>query len=41
MDAVELARQTAERLHLEAVSRGADPWKPYDFAKAEAKRQTM
>lgn len=41
MDAVELARQTAERLHLEAVSRGADPWKPYDFAKAEAKRRTI
>lgn len=41
MDAVELARQTAERLHLEAVSRGADPWKPYEFAKAEAKRRTI
>ena len=41
MDAVELARQNAERLHLEAVSRGAAPWKPYDFAKAEARCRTI
>ncbi len=41
MDAIELARQTASKLHCEAVARGADPWKPYEFALAEAKRQEI
>jgi superfamily I DNA/RNA helicase len=31
MDAVELARQHAKRLHDQAVERGADPWTPYEF----------
>lgn len=39
MDSIEIARQTAERLHSQAVSRGADPLKPYEFATAEAKRR--
>lgn len=39
MDSIELARQTAERLRSEAVERGADPWKPYEFATAEAKKR--
>jgi len=37
MDAVELARQRAAELHFQAVQRGGDPWKPYEFAIAEAK----
>ncbi|QIG97611.1 ATP-dependent helicase [Bradyrhizobium sp. 6(2017)] len=41
MDSIEIARQTAERLHSEAVSRGADPWKPYEFATAEATRRSI
>lgn len=32
MDAVELARQHAKRLHDQAVERGGDPWTPYQFA---------
>ena len=32
MDAVELARQYAKRLHDQAVERGSDPWSPYEFA---------
>lgn len=32
MDAVELARQHAKRLHDQAVERGDDPWSPYQFA---------
>lgn len=32
MDAVELARQHAKRLHDQAVERGSDPWTPYQFA---------
>lgn len=32
MDAVELARQHAKRLHDKAVERGSDPWTPYQFA---------
>lgn len=32
MDAVELARQHAKRLHDQAVERGSDPWSPYQFA---------
>jgi superfamily I DNA/RNA helicase len=31
MDAVELARQHAKRLHDQAVERGGDPWSPYEF----------
>lgn len=37
MDAIELARQRAAELHCQAVQRGCDPWKPYEFAIAEAK----
>ncbi|WP_438332252.1 UvrD-helicase domain-containing protein [Burkholderia pseudomallei] len=36
MDAVELARQRATELHLDAVRKGRDPWVPYDFVVAEA-----
>ncbi|MEQ1811547.1 MAG: UvrD-helicase domain-containing protein [Terricaulis sp.] len=38
MDAVELARQVAATLHLNAVASGNDPWQLYAFAIAEAKR---
>ncbi len=41
MDAVELARQIADRLHREAVALGDDPWQPYAFALAEAKRRDL
>lgn len=41
MDAVELARQRAARLHEEAVTRGADPWQPYKFARFEADRRDI
>lgn len=41
MDTVEVTRQTAERLHAEAVARGKDPWQPYEFARAEARRRTI
>jgi Zn-dependent peptidase ImmA (M78 family) len=41
MDAIELARQTAARLHDQAVAAGHDPWKPYAFAKAEAARRGL
>lgn len=41
MDAVELARQSAARLHDDAVAQGFDPWQPYDFALAEAKRRGL
>ena len=37
MEPIELARQHAEKLHREAVSRGSDPWAPYDFALGVAK----
>ena len=39
MDAVELARQIAADLHDRAVANGHDPWKPYQFATAEAARR--
>jgi hypothetical protein len=39
MDSVELARQVAAELHARLVESGADPWSPYDFAVAEAKRR--
>ena len=41
MDAVELARQSAARLHAAAVSRGLDPRQPYAFAVAEAARRGL
>lgn len=41
MDANEVSRQTAERLHLTAVSRGDDSREPYAFACAEAKRRNL
>lgn len=41
MDAVELARQRATELHREAVQMGHDPWKPYEFAVAEAKARGL
>jgi superfamily I DNA/RNA helicase len=39
MDGVELARQIAAELHARLIASGADPWSPYDFAVAEAKRR--
>ncbi|WP_273455877.1 UvrD-helicase domain-containing protein [Nevskia ramosa] len=36
MDAVEISRQHAKRLHDQAVQRGIDPWSPYKFAVAIA-----
>ena len=41
MDTVEVTRQTAERLHSDAVERGLDPWRPYEFACAEARRRKI
>lgn len=41
MDAVELARQIAADLHIQAVARGLDPWQPYDFAVGEVKRRGL
>ena len=41
MDTVEVTRQTAERLHAEAVARGQDPWQPYEFARVEARRRSI
>lgn len=38
MDAVELGRQLAARMHDDAVAKGKDPLKPYLFAVAEADR---
>ncbi|MBM2713493.1 UvrD-helicase domain-containing protein [Mesorhizobium caraganae] len=39
MDSVELARQVAAELHARLVASGSDPWSPYDFAVAGAKRR--
>lgn len=39
MQAVELARKAAAVLHDQAVASGHDPWKPYEFAVAEADRR--
>ena len=39
MDGVELARHIATDLHQQAVSNGHDPWRPYEFAVAEAQRR--
>lgn len=41
MDGVELARQIAAALHDQAVARGNDPWRPLEFAKAEAQRRGL
>jgi superfamily I DNA/RNA helicase len=41
MDAIEISRQVAERLHREAVERGRDPWRPYEFVLAEAHRRDL
>jgi Zn-dependent peptidase ImmA (M78 family) len=41
VDAVELGRQRAAALHREAVEGGSDPWRPYEFAVAEAKRRGL
>jgi superfamily I DNA/RNA helicase len=41
MDTIEVTRQTAERLHLTAVQKGADPWRPYEFVRAEALRRSI
>lgn len=39
MESVELARQVAAELHAHLVESCADPWSPYDFVVAEAKRR--
>ncbi|NKN09564.1 UvrD-helicase domain-containing protein [Rhizobium laguerreae] len=39
MDGVELARQVAAELHAHLVESGSNPWSPYDFVVAEAKRR--
>lgn len=41
MDTIEVTRQTAEKLHIAAVQRGIDPWRPYEFARAEALRRSI
>jgi superfamily I DNA/RNA helicase len=41
MDTIEVTRQVAARLHLEAVQRGHDPWRPYEFVRAEAARRSL
>src|SRR5438270_12535382 len=41
MDAIEISRQRAERLHDAAVATDRDPWKPYAFACAEAARREI
>jgi len=41
MDANEVSRQAAERLHCAAVTNGNDPCKPYAFACAEANRRNL
>ncbi|OGA57258.1 MAG: DNA helicase UvrD [Burkholderiales bacterium RIFCSPHIGHO2_01_FULL_64_960] len=41
MDAIEVGRQTAAGLHAQAVAAGCDPWRPYSFAVAEAKRRDL
>ncbi|OBU67353.1 DNA helicase UvrD [Stenotrophomonas maltophilia] len=41
MDAVELARQRATELHLEAVRQGRNPGTPYAFAVAEAQSRGL
>ena len=41
MDGVEVARQSAAHLHAQAVARGLDPWRPYEFVVAEAERRGL
>ncbi|HHH0295192.1 TPA: UvrD-helicase domain-containing protein [Yersinia enterocolitica] len=41
MQAVELARKAAAALHDQAVASGHNPWAPYEFAVAEAKRRGL
>ena len=41
MDATELARQRAAKLHAEAVANGFDPFKAYEFALVEANRRDI
>lgn len=41
MDAIELARREAERLHAEGVSFGDDPWNSYEFVATQAKRKGL
>lgn len=41
MDAAEIARQRAAKFHAEAVSNGLNPFDPYAFALAEAKRRDI
>lgn len=41
MDSIEVSRQRAERLHADAIAAGHDPWNPYAFACAEAKRRDL
>ena len=41
MGGVELARQLAAELHIRAVTAGANPWDPYAFAVAEARRRDL
>ena len=41
MDGIELARQIATDLHIQAVGRGENPFIPYQFVIAEAKRQEI
>lgn len=41
MDGVELTRQQATGLHEALVAKGHDPWAPYAFAVAEAKRREI
>lgn len=41
MDTLEITRRTAEDLHFAAVQRGADPQRPYDFVRNEARRRSI
>lgn len=41
MDAIEVTRQRAERLHADAISHGSDPCNLYEFALAEAHRRDL
>lgn len=41
MEGVELARQVATDLYVQAVLRGLDPWQPYEFVMAEAARRGL
>lgn len=41
MDGVEVGRQIAAKLHAEAVARGENLWRPYEFDVAEAQRRGL